>query len=59
MIRFYGHLNAGMAKDEALRAAQLELIRRRASGALSSCGVLAEVGQAVRQVTNQPQQEVQ
>jgi CHAT domain-containing protein/Tfp pilus assembly protein PilF len=28
MQRFYSHLHAGKAKDEALRAAQLELIRR-------------------------------
>ena len=27
MIRFYRHLDAGKAKDEALRAAQVELIR--------------------------------
>lgn len=27
MVRFYRHLGTGMAKDEALRAAQLELIR--------------------------------
>ena len=26
MVRFYGHLRAGIPKDEALRAAQLELI---------------------------------
>ena len=29
MTRFYGHLKAGRAKDEALRASQIELIRRR------------------------------
>ena len=29
MTRFYGYLKAGKTKDEALRAAQLELIRRR------------------------------
>jgi CHAT domain-containing protein len=29
MTRFYGHLKAGKAKDEALRAAQIELIRQR------------------------------
>jgi CHAT domain-containing protein len=28
MTRFYRHLAAGLAKDEALRAAQTELIRR-------------------------------
>jgi CHAT domain-containing protein len=28
MQRFYCHLKAGQAKDEALRAAQLELIHR-------------------------------
>jgi CHAT domain-containing protein/Tfp pilus assembly protein PilF len=33
MTRFYGHLKAGKAKDEALRAAQIEFIRRRASRA--------------------------
>ena len=27
MKRFYGHLKAGMSKDEALRAAQIELIQ--------------------------------
>lgn len=27
MRRFYGHLTAGKSKDEALRAAQLELVR--------------------------------
>jgi CHAT domain-containing protein len=27
MRRFYGHLRAGLAKDQALRAAQLELLR--------------------------------
>lgn len=31
MIRFYGHLLAGVPKDEALRAAQLEFIRGRVS----------------------------
>jgi CHAT domain-containing protein len=29
MTRFYGHLKAGRTKDEALRAAQLEMIRAR------------------------------
>jgi CHAT domain-containing protein len=29
MTRFYAYLKAGKAKDEALRAAQLELIRAR------------------------------
>jgi len=27
MVRFYKHLKDGMTKDEALRAAQIELIR--------------------------------
>jgi CHAT domain-containing protein len=27
MLRFYRHLRSGLPKDEALRAAQLELIR--------------------------------
>jgi CHAT domain-containing protein len=29
MTRFYSHLKEGQTKDEALRAAQLELIRMR------------------------------
>jgi CHAT domain-containing protein len=28
MVRFHRHLAAGLAKDQALRAAQIELIRR-------------------------------
>jgi CHAT domain-containing protein len=32
MKRFYGHLQAGKAKDEALRAAQIDLLRGAAPG---------------------------
>ncbi len=41
MVRFYRHLRSGLSKDEALRAAQLELIR----GPLE---VLNEAGEQVR-----------
>jgi CHAT domain-containing protein len=32
MLRFYGHLKHGLTKDEALRAAQSELLRQPSTG---------------------------
>jgi CHAT domain-containing protein len=32
MKRFYGYLRAGQSRDEALRAAQMDLIRTRSKG---------------------------
>jgi CHAT domain-containing protein len=38
MKRFYGYLKAGKSRDEALRAAQIDLIHTAAPGLASSAG---------------------